>query len=115
MMKAKIAAAAAIALFATGCATHQQTGTLIGAIAGTAIGGPIGGTAAAHIGAGIAGGVIGGAVGSSVGKRMDEKNRKTVVVEKATTVTYVAPAPVVQVTPVVIEPAPTKVVKKIRE
>lgn len=117
MLKAKLAAVAAIAVLASGCATHGQTGALLGATIGAAVGGPIG----AGAGAAASGAFVGGVVGGGVGNLADKHSHKTVVVEKssATVVTpaKVEVAPVQTYTPAATDTSTTTVTttKKVRE
>jgi surface antigen len=65
----------AFAVLATGCATNEQTGTLLGAGTGALIGnqfGHGGGKVAATIG----GALIGGFIGNRIGKSMDDEDRR---------------------------------------
>jgi surface antigen len=76
MMKSGLLTIAlAIALTAAGCATKEDTGTLLGAGTGALIGnqfGHGGGKVAATIG----GALIGGFVGNRIGKAMDDEDRR---------------------------------------
>lgn len=117
MLKAKLAAVAAIAVLASGCATHGQTGALLGATIGAAVGGPIG----AGAGAAASGAFVGGVVGGGVGNLADKRSHKTetVVVEKSST-TVVQPvkvveAPVQTYTPAATESTTVTTTKKVRE
>lgn len=118
MLKAKIAACAAIAMLATGCATHKQTGQLAGAVIGAAVLGPVGSGAAAHAAGALVGGAVGAGIGGKMAERSDARNVKastTVVTESRTS--YSTPAPVAQETTVQRDTSETTVVtkKKVRE
>lgn len=68
-------ASIAMTIVVAGCATHEESGTLIGAAAGGLIGnqfGHGGGKVAATIG----GAVIGGLIGNRIGRSMDEEDRR---------------------------------------
>lgn len=76
MMKSGLLSIAlALALITTGCATKEDTGTLVGAGTGALIGnqfGHGGGKVAATIG----GALIGGFIGNRIGKSMDDEDRR---------------------------------------
>jgi surface antigen len=59
-----------------GCATQQDTGTLIGAVGGAAIGAAVaGGSTERRVIGALIGGAAGGFAGSLIGKRLDEADR----------------------------------------
>lgn len=69
-----MALAAAIAL--GGCATNQDSGTLIGAVGGAAVGAAVaGGSTERRILGALIGAAAGGFAGSLIGKRLDEADR----------------------------------------
>ena len=68
-------AVGALALPLGGCATNQDTGTVVGAVAGGVIGNQFGhgaGRALATVGGAVAGGLI----GNAIGKDMDDYDRR---------------------------------------
>ena len=60
-----------------GCATNQQSGTLIGGLAGAAIGSTIGDGRGQNI-AIAAGAIAGSLIGSSIGQRLDEQDQSRI-------------------------------------
>jgi len=75
MKSGLLSIALALALITTGCATKEDTGTLVGAGTGALIGnqfGHGGGKVAATIG----GALIGGFIGNRIGKSMDDEDRR---------------------------------------
>ncbi len=70
-----ILASLAFAVVSTGCATKEDSGTLVGAATGALIGnqfGHGGGKVAATLG----GALVGGFVGNRIGKSMDDEDRR---------------------------------------
>lgn len=86
----KLAAIAAAAVLATGCATKAQTGALIGGVVGAAALGPVGGTAAVHWAIGALGASVGAVFGGAIGKQLDEKDRGHIAtsIERSSTETW---------------------------
>ncbi|MCE2946180.1 MAG: glycine zipper domain-containing protein [bacterium] len=67
----------ASALALGGCATNQDSGTLIGAVGGAAIGAAVaGGSTERRIVGALIGAAAGGFAGSLIGKRLDEADRQ---------------------------------------
>lgn len=62
---------ALVMVVGTGCATHQDTGTVVGGTAGGALGYAVGGVPGLVIG-----GIAGGAAGNIIGYKMDEEDRR---------------------------------------
>jgi surface antigen len=63
----------AFAVLATGCATKEESGTLIGASTGALLGSAIGHGRPGGI---IAGALVGGFLGNRIGKSMDDEDRR---------------------------------------
>ena len=63
------------AVLSVGCATHEDTGTLVGAGTGALIGNQFG-RGGGRVAATVAGAVVGGFVGNRIGASMDEEDRR---------------------------------------
>ena len=65
----------AFAVLSVGCATKEDTGTLVGAGTGALIGNQFG-SGGGRVAATVAGAVIGGLIGNRIGASMDEEDRR---------------------------------------
>ena len=65
----------AIAVLSAGCATHEDTGTLVGAGTGALIGSQFG-RGGGRVASTVAGAVVGGFIGNRIGASMDEEDRR---------------------------------------
>jgi surface antigen len=65
----------ALTMFATGCATNEQNGTLIGAGTGAIIGNQFG-HGGGRVAATLGGALVGGFIGNRIGASMDEEDRR---------------------------------------
>ena len=72
---ALIWASFAIVVFSAGCATKEETGTLVGAGTGAMIGSAFG-RGGGNVAATVGGALIGGFVGNRIGASMDEEDRR---------------------------------------
>lgn len=66
--------AALVALIAAGCASRQQTGSIVGAGAGAAVGGALTGSTWGA----IAGGALGAWAGSEIGAELDRRDQERI-------------------------------------
>lgn len=66
----------AFAVLATGCATQEQTGTLVGASTGALIGSTLGRGPGGHFAGMVGGALVGGFIGNRIGKAMDDEDRR---------------------------------------
>ncbi len=67
--------ALSFAFFGAGCATKEDTGTLVGAGTGALIGNQFG-HGAGRVAATLGGAVLGGFIGNRIGKSMDDEDRR---------------------------------------
>ena len=65
----------AMAVLSAGCATHEDTGTLVGAGTGALIGSQFG-RGGGRVASTVAGAVVGGFIGNRIGASMDEEDRR---------------------------------------
>jgi surface antigen len=70
-----MATALVLALFSSGCATKEDTGTLVGAGTGALIGNQFG-KGGGRVAATIGGALVGGFIGNRIGKSMDDEDRR---------------------------------------
>ncbi len=70
-----ILASLAFAVVSTGCATKEDSGTLVGAATGALIGNQFG-HGAGRVAATLGGAVVGGFIGNRIGKSMDDEDRR---------------------------------------
>lgn len=75
MKKAGLIFLSVFAFLTAGCATKEDTGTLVGAGTGALIGSAIG-RGGGNVAATIGGAVIGGFIGNRIGASMDEEDRR---------------------------------------
>ncbi|MFT4080246.1 RT0821/Lpp0805 family surface protein [Rhodomicrobium lacus] len=68
-------ASLALAVVSTGCATKEDTGTLLGAGTGALIGNQFG-HGGGRVAATVGGALIGGFIGNRIGKSMDDEDRR---------------------------------------
>jgi surface antigen len=78
MRKIATAAALALPLCVTACASHEDTGTVVGAVTGGIIGNQFG-KGSGKVAATMAGVLVGGLIGNSIGRDLDEEERRRAI------------------------------------
>jgi surface antigen len=73
---ALIFSAGLFAVMAAGCATKEESGTLIGAYSGALIGSTLGRGPGGHFAGMVGGALAGGFIGNRIGAAMDEEDRR---------------------------------------